>query len=116
LVIAARGELTVPALFSFAACRLIDSLYLAGGLVSYENLLNSENYEQPLANFAWDLYSLTDLPPLAAEAAPRPVHLAGMVDAANKPVDLTSLRRIYSTPDITLSAQARWDEGAFQSI
>lgn len=115
LVIAARGALTVPALFAFAACRLIDSSYLAGGLVSYENLLNTENYEQPLANFAWDLYSVTDLPQLAAQSAPRPVHLAGVVDAANKSVELTLLRRIYSTPNVTFSEQAKWDEGAFQS-
>ena len=55
VALAARGRLTVPALFAFAASEEIGTLYLAGGLISFRNLLESEMYAQPLANFAWDL-------------------------------------------------------------
>jgi dienelactone hydrolase len=55
IALAARGRLTVPSLFAFHACRKIDALYLAGGLMSYQNLLQTEMYNQPLSNFAWNL-------------------------------------------------------------
>lgn len=108
--VAARGRLTVPALFAFAATPDIGSLYLAGGLVSLESVLNTELYRQPLANFAWNLYRLTDLPLLAAGAAPRPIHLAGAVDGASNSVTIADLRRIYSSPNVRFSSEANWDE------
>ena len=77
LVMAARGRLTVPALFAFAASPLADSLYLAGGLDCYRSVLETEQYRQPLSNFAFDIARITDLPRLAAQAAPRSIRLAG---------------------------------------
>jgi hypothetical protein len=115
LTVAARGRLTVPALFAFAASSSIDSLYLAGGLASYQNLLETENYYQPLSNFAWDLFRVTDLPKLAVDAAPRRIHLAGAVDAANNPMDPATLRGIYSAGNIEVSASPGWDENSLES-
>ncbi len=112
IVVAARGRLTVPALFAFAASPLANSLYLAGGLISYQNLLETENYREPLANFGWDLFRRTDLPLLAAQAAPRRVHLAGAVDASGNSMDLDTVRRIYSSGNVQFSASPAWDEGA----
>lgn len=115
LALAARGRLTVPALFAFATSSQISSLYLAGGLVSYRSVLETENYRQPLANFAWDLFRLTDLPKLAAQASPRRVHLAGAVDAANKPLDAASVQEAYPSKNVTISAEPNWDENALKS-
>jgi dienelactone hydrolase len=116
IVVAARGRLTVPALFAFAASPSIDSLYLAGGLVSYQNLLETEFYRQPLANFGWDLFRRTDLPLLAAGSAPRPVHLAGAVDAAGNRMDLAALRGIYVSQNIRISSDPAWDEATLIGI
>jgi dienelactone hydrolase len=114
--VAARGRLTVPALFAFAASSQIDSLYLAGGLTSYQSLLDTENYRQPLSNFAWNLFRLTDLPKLAAQAAPRRVHLAGAVDGANKRVDPAVVQNVYLSKNVAISAEPAWDEGALSSV
>jgi dienelactone hydrolase len=110
VALAARGRLTVPALFAFAASDDIASLYLAGGLVSFRNVLETEIYSEPLSNFAWSLFRQTDLPVLAERAAPRPIHLAGAVDASVRPVAADVLRQIYSTENVTISDEPSWDE------
>ncbi|MFL6353745.1 MAG: alpha/beta hydrolase [Bryobacteraceae bacterium] len=116
IVVAARGQLAVPALFAFAASPIADSLYLAGGLISYQNLLETEDYREPLANFGWDLFRRTDLPSLAAQAAPRRIHLAGPVDGSAKTVDASLVRRIYSSENVRLSPLAAWDEAALSAL
>jgi dienelactone hydrolase len=116
LIIAARGELTVPALFAFAASPLADSLYLAGGLVSYRNLLETERYRVPLSNFAWNLFRDVDLPLLAAQAGPRRIHLAGTLDAAGNPLDTQAVRITYPRANITISAEPSWDEGILKAL
>jgi hypothetical protein len=116
LGVAARGRLTIPAFFAFSASPQIESLYLAGGLVSYENLVETENYRQPLSNFAWNLFRLTDLPKLAAQAAPRRVHLAGTVDAANNRMEPAAVRKAYPSKNVEISAELDWSEVALQSV
>lgn len=116
IAVAARGRLTIPALFAFAASSLADSLYLAGGLVSYRNLLETENYQAPLSNMEWDLFRHVDLPALAAQAAPRRVHLAGAVDAAGKPLNALSIRRNYSGENVSFSNSAGWDVAALKDL
>jgi hypothetical protein len=105
----------VPAFFAFAASSQIDSLYLAGGLASYRNILDTENYHQPLSIFAWELFRLTDLPKLAAQANPRRIHLAGAVDAANNRMDAAAVRNIYPGPNVEISAEPSWEENALRS-
>ena len=116
IALAARGRLTVPAFFAFAGSSQINSLYLAGGLVSYRNILNTENYRQPLSNFVWDLFRLTDLPKLAAQAKSRRMHLAGAVDAANNRVDAATIRTLYPGTNVEISAEPNWEENALSSL
>jgi dienelactone hydrolase len=117
LAITARGRLTVPALFAFASSHIATSLYLAAGLASFESLLETENYQQPLASFAWDLFHSTDLPLLAAQAAPRRIHLAGTVNGANVKMDIREVQRIYAATvaagsTVQISPEAAWNEPA----
>ena len=112
VAIAARGLLTVPALFAFTAAEEVKSLYLSGGLVSYQSVLETEVYEAPLANFAWNLFRATDLPALASQAAPRRIHLAGTIDAANSLVSGDELKRIYRSRNVAISEHPAWDEAA----
>lgn len=116
ITVAARGRLAVPALFAFAASRLIDSLSLSGGLVSYRNLLESEDYQQTLANFAWNLFSAVDLPQLAAQSAPRRVRLAGTVDAAGNRMPLDQVRAIYSSPNVAVTSDQDWEKLVLASL
>lgn len=116
IAVAARGRLTVPALFAFAASQDIGSLYLAGGLASYRSLLETELYDQSLANFAWDLFRHIDLPLLAAQAAPRPIHIAGSVDGAGKEISVAELRRIYSSSNIRCSPEPAWDDAVLRLV
>jgi dienelactone hydrolase len=113
LVIAALGKLTAPAIFAAALDSKIDALYLAGGLVSYRNLIETEDYTYPLANFAPNLLNHADLPELLATLAPRRVTLAGAVDAANRTLDPASVRKIYGAADssgnLTILPRPQWD-------
>ena len=115
LVIGARGRLTVPALFAFASSPAVDSLYLAGGLVSYKNLLETEEYREPLSIFEWDIFSKTDLPQLAEKAA-RPIYLATMTDARGNTMDEDAVRQIYQSNNIRFSTQPPWDQTAFEAL
>src|SRR5262249_7090657 len=63
--IAARGTSTLIAQFAAAIEPAIDSLYLAGGLTSYQRIVDSETYSYPLGNFVPNLLQHTDLPGLA---------------------------------------------------
>jgi hypothetical protein len=112
LALAARGRLTVPALFAFAASSDIESLYLAGGLVSFRNVLETEIYSEPLSNFAWGLFRVADLPDLAARSVPRRVHLAGAVDASVRPVAADGVRKMYASENVVISDEPAWDENS----
>jgi dienelactone hydrolase len=116
IVLAARGRLAVPALFAFQASPGVDRLYLAGGLIAYRQLLETEFYQQTLANFAFDLYRTTDLPALALTCAPRLVHLAGMEDGAGKRLSVAAVRSEYPWPHVRVSAVPAWDVSTFQSL
>jgi dienelactone hydrolase len=116
LTLAARGRLSVPALFAFAASKDVSSLYLAGGLASFRSVLETELYSQPLSNFAWDLFRRTDLPLAAAQSAPRRIHLAGAVDASERPIAADELRRIYSSANVEISDEPAWDERSLARV
>ncbi len=116
VLLAAKGRLTVPALFAFAASQDIAGLYLVSGLTSYRSLLETEIYAQPLAHFAWKLFQATDLPLLAAQSAPRRIRLAGMVDAADNVVSIEELRRAYTSANVSFSAAPAWDEISLRSV
>lgn len=115
VVVAARGKLTVPALFAAALNQNISGLYLAGGLVSFRNLVDTESYDHPFANFVPNLLGHTDLPDVAATLAPRPVTLAGTVDAAGRDMDTGALRGIYGGSHIMIREKPDWDENALSS-
>ena len=81
VVLAARGILTVPAQCAAALDRRIDAVYLSGGLVSYRNVMETEEYlGGNYARSQTDLFgsvvprllSHIDLPDLAASIDPRP--------------------------------------------
>jgi hypothetical protein len=120
VTVAARGTLATPALFAAALEPAIDALYLAGGLVSYANVLQHEeylggNYHDPgnrvdfFGAFVPNILRHTDLPEVAASAAPRRIVLAGPIDAAGKPVDPAAARQIYaSARNVAVTPGAAW--------
>ncbi|HEY1212427.1 MAG TPA: hypothetical protein VGE93_02235, partial [Bryobacteraceae bacterium] len=116
LALAARGRLTVPALFAFAVNQDLGSLYLAGGLTSFKSVLETEQYAQPLANFAWDLFRFTDLPELAAQSAPRLIHVAGAVDGGNRRVNLAEIKPVYTSGNVRFSSEPKWDATSLASV
>jgi cephalosporin-C deacetylase-like acetyl esterase len=86
IAVAARDKMTVPAVCAAAIEPRIARLYLARHLVSWRSLVESETYSQPFANFVPDVLRATDLPLIARRLAPRPVVVAGAVDANGHPV------------------------------
>lgn len=125
LMVAARGILTTPALFAAALEPAIGAVYLAGGLVSYRSIMETEeylggNYHSP-ANRSNDLFGAfvpgllkhTDLPQLAAQVAPRRVLLAGAIDAAGKRMDAGEVARQYAAAaGVEVLPNAEWSAAA----
>jgi hypothetical protein len=117
LAVAALGKMTAPALFAAALDGGIDSLYLAGGLVSFQNVLETENHNHPFANFVPNLLQHTDLPEVAASLAPRRVALAGAVDARNQRMEAEAVRRHYQgAPNVAVRGEARWDAASLSGF
>ena len=54
----------------------------------------------------WEMLAKADLPQIAAKAA-RTIHLAGTVDAQGNKMDISAVRRIYSSANVTVSPEAR---------
>lgn len=114
LVVAALGKMTVPALFAAALEPGIESLYLAGGLVSYSSVLDSEEYSQPFANFLPGILGETDLPFVAAAMDGRRLTIAGAVDGSGRKLSIDEVRRAYSsTPAVNVKQEATWDVETF---
>jgi hypothetical protein len=110
LILAARGFPAVPALFAVAIEPAIDGLYLAGGLVSFQSIVDTEDYDQPFGNFVPNLLLHTDLPELAASLAPRRVVLAGAVDGAGHRLAPDEVRKHYSgAVHVEVLPDALWD-------
>lgn len=117
LVVAARGALTVPALFAAALDERIRSLYLAGGLVSYRSIVEIEEADHPFANYLPGALLAGDLPDLAASVAPRPVWLAGAVDAAGRTLEPRAVQRTYQRcTNVRVSASAAWDAAVLARV
>jgi len=105
--VAARGKMTVPAQLAAALDSNYSVLYLAGGLLSFRNIVETEYYNHPFANFLPGILRHTDLPELPG---PKRMLLAGTVDAAGKALPEDVVRTAYSkAPHVEIVAQAGWD-------
>ena len=107
---AARGFLTVPALLAAVVEPEIGALYLAGGIVSFASIVETENYSQPFSNFAPNLLLHTDLPQLAGSIAPQRVALGGLVNGAGQRLSPEQVHKKYGeAAHIHVTADAVWD-------
>jgi dienelactone hydrolase len=116
IVLAARGRLTVPALFAAWLEPAVAVVYLAEGLVSFRAIVESESYNQAFANFVPWLLEHADLPQLAAALAPRRVILAGTVDAMGRPLKAEEVRRHYPGRHIEVRESAGWDVETLRAL
>jgi hypothetical protein len=108
IVVAARGKMTVPAIFAAALDANISELYLAGGLISFRSIVDSEDYDHSFANFVPGMLRHTDLPDAVQSLAPRPVTLAGCVDAGGSTMASAAVRHIYSGGHVTVRDKGDW--------
>jgi hypothetical protein len=110
--VAAQGKLTVPALFAAAMDKNIQSLYLAEPLISFQNVIETEFYSHPFANFVPSLLKHTDLPQIAASLSVPRVVMAGVVDATGKAVPIDAAKGSYSDAiqagHLTIQPRAEW--------
>ncbi len=127
--LASRSILTTPALFAAAYDDRIKSLLLSGGLVSYNNLLQSEEflaggYFPPPAEQAQDVFGgfvpgilkHTDLPQIVASIAPRRTMLSPR-NAMGKPVEESAVRAEYQgASNIEILSGNDWDTASFRKL
>ena len=66
----------------------------------------------PFANFCPSILKHTDLPFLASQIAPRPIVIAGCIDAAGKKLDPPSVQQSYADAvakgHVTIRPDADW--------
>jgi dienelactone hydrolase len=119
IYIAALGKLTVPALFAAALEPAIENLYLAGGLASFQNLIETEIPRYPFANYVPDLLNHTDLPEIVASIAPRRIVLAGTSDGQGGVLEPSAIRVLYDAAvkagNLSVLAEADWSAKALLS-
>lgn len=115
IAVAARGGVTVPALVAASLEPAVARLYLAGGLISYRSIVEEEEYTHSLADFVPGILLHTDLPQIAATLH-RPLTLAGAVDAANRPLETSTIRGQYTNPAIRILPSAEWTENALSAF
>jgi dienelactone hydrolase len=114
LIVAARGEWTVPMKFAAALDSNFAALYLSGGLLSYRNIVETENYTHPFANFVPGILHHTDLTELPG---PKRIVLGGVVDAAGNAVPVDVVRTAYSrAANVEVVADARWDTATLSAL
>jgi dienelactone hydrolase len=120
IYIAAFRRLTVPALFAAALDASIQGLYLCGGLVSFQNLAETEIYHYPFANFVPNLLNHTDIPDLAAALAPRKVVLGGAINAEGHAMQPSAVRNIYQSAqqagNLSIRESADWSVELLTSV
>jgi pimeloyl-ACP methyl ester carboxylesterase len=95
IYVAALGKLTVPALFAAAMEPSIKGLYLAGGLASFQKLVQTEVPNHPFANYVPGVLNHTDLPEIGASIAPRKIVLAGTIDGRGESMETNAVRALY---------------------
>ncbi len=110
IALAARDRMTVPALCAAALEPRIARLYLTRHLVSWRSVVETEKYTCPLASLAPDALRVTDLPEIARSVAPRPVIVAGAIDAAGHAAPAAG--RLYAH----YREQAAWDVETLSGI
>ena len=111
--IAAQGKMTPPAVFAAALGPRVNSLYLSGGLISYRSIVDTENYSHSFANFVPGLLRHTDLPEVIAGLAPRPVTVAGSVDATGRLAPENVVNAAYKTAgNVRIVARGEWSADA----
>ena len=116
ILLAARGILTVPALFAAVLEPAIHSIYLADGLISFRSLVETELYQYPLGNFVPNFLAHTDLPELTASLAPRRVTLAGAIDATGNRLLVEAVQAEYaSAPKLRVLPLPLWTPSAILS-
>ena len=117
VTLAARGALTLPALFAAAMEPRIGLVFLDGGLASYRSLLDTEDDACPLANRLPGLLAETDLPAVALAVRPRPVILAGPVDGAGRPMLVGEARALYQgAPNVRIMPERAWGFEALAAV
>ncbi|HUD98497.1 MAG TPA: acetylxylan esterase [Bryobacteraceae bacterium] len=114
LKVAALNRLTPAALFAAAIDPAIREVYLAGGLISYRSIVETERSSGPFGSFVFGILQHTDLPEVAAALAPRRVCLAGAVDGAGGALESAAVRAVYGGDHIVVRPEARWDAEALQ--
>lgn len=109
LVLAARGHVTVPALIAAALSPEVDSVLLTAGLVSFQSIVEHEDYQHPFGNFVFGILQKTDLPQIATLLGDRKLTLAGPVDGRNEPVPRRQALQTYrKTTKLNVTEEPKW--------
>jgi cephalosporin-C deacetylase-like acetyl esterase len=117
VALAALSQLTVPALFAAALEPRIETVYLAGGLVSFRSVLETDEYKHPTANFLPNLLRITDLPAVAGMAAPRRIILAGTVDGSGNRMQAAAVQSLYArAANVQVREDGIWDFDALSAL
>jgi dienelactone hydrolase len=110
IVLAAQGKLTVPAQCAAALNASLTRVFLAGGLISFRSVVETEKYGHAFSNFVPNLLEHTDLPEITAQCQAKKITLAGMLDGAGRRLTADQVRKVYEkTKNLEVLDQATWN-------
>lgn len=116
-IIAAVGEMTVPALLATYFDASIDGCYLSRGLVSFRNVVETLEFDHPFVNFVPRFLHHADLPQLVAALAPRRTVLCGLLDAVGRRLEEAEVRAIYGNAgNLEVRGDAGWTVEALAAL
>lgn len=117
IALAARGSMTVPALCAAALEPAISVVYLSGGLVSFQSIAETENYQYPYGNFVPGFLNHTDLPEIATSINPRRIVIAGATDGTGKGMPADTVRSVYrATKNVEIRPDGDWTVAALAAL
>lgn len=130
IAVAARGLLTTPALFTAAFETRIRALLLSGGLISFQEIFEADQfagggYFTPPQEANLDVFGSlvpkllnhTDLPAIAASLAPRQVVIAGPRAASGSVMEPAAAQAIFRTAtNVKLLPKPAWDFATLSSL
>ena len=88
----------------------VQGVYVHGGLMSFDSLLNEPFLYHPADSIIRGLLRIADLPDIAAELAPRPLRMESLVDGCNRKASRHQIEKTYHLVGLSYARAEKPDE------
>lgn len=115
ITLAGLGSMATPVLCAAALEERVTTAYVAGGLVRWASLLETDAYREPFASFLPGVLRKTDLPQIARLMGSRRLVIVGAVDGQGKTVPAAQVKSWYG-PATQVREKVEWNLSSFAAL